>query len=219
MQTEAVIAYASWSKGYTVTGADAQSRRLLNLHEPICGPLLEHDIVPSGARYRLPQGTLGVCCQFVFTFGRPYPMPGEAIDLASLLHAIIHGRPGLVVLARRVTGAVPLNDWTATADFGLAACHVIGAGVVDPGDPAARELSISAVVDGQKLAEVSAGDALRDALDGLVHLARVLAGRGNVTEAGDIVAVSACCGILQAIPGQQFEADFGRWGRATLRLR
>jgi 2-keto-4-pentenoate hydratase len=55
-------------------------------------------------------------------------------------------------------------------------------------------------------------------LDAIAWLARALVARGLELDAGDLITTGTCLGLLQVLPGQTFEADFGELGRVDVTL-
>lgn len=218
VQSAAVEAYGDASVGYSIQGTSALSRRRIHCDEPIFGPILEQDIVSSGARFRLPHGVLGAGCSFAFTVGRSYPADGEEIDGESISQAVADCRLAIEILGRRVPGAVPLNALTATADFALNVLYVEGAHLHDPAKLDLAEVRVAATIDGKTVSTGCGGDVMTHPLEAVAWLARELKRRGRELESGDLIATGTCVGILQVMPGQVFAADFGPLGRVSVSL-
>ena len=125
-------------------------------------------------------------------------------------------RLAIEILGRRVPGSVPLNALTATADFGLSALHVEGSRVhhLATFDPAKAQ--VTAKINGRAVSTGSGADVMTHPLEAAVWLANQLRRRGRGLEAGDIISTGTSVGILQVMPGQIFEADFGTLGSVTV---
>ena len=67
-------------------------------------------------------------------------------------------------------------------------------------------------LNGDLVASGCFGDVLGHPLEVVAWLARRLKARGQELDAGDIVSTGTCTGLLQVVPGQTFEADFGGLG-------
>jgi 2-keto-4-pentenoate hydratase len=68
------------------------------------------------------------------------------------------------------------------------------------------------------LAQGCGADVLGDPIDAVAWLARVLVRRGGELDPGDLVSTGTLTGLLQVLPGQTFEADFGELGRVSVFL-
>ena len=160
---------------------------------------------------------LGVGAQLSFVFGLSY-VPGRTPGCRKPADAIASCRVALQVPARRVPHSVPLNDWTATADFGLSGAYVEGARIegwrerLDPGRAA------TLAVDGHVHARGHLGDTLGGPLAAVSWLVERLAREGRFVEAGDIVSVGSCTGLVQLNPDRTVRGDFGELGSVELQL-
>ena len=102
---------------------------------------------------------------------------------------------------------------TATADFALNVLFVEGSTIGRWAELDLAATQVSAQIDGQVAAKGCGADVMQHPLDALAWLARALAARDREIEAGELVATGTCLGVLQVLPGQSFEADFGEFGR------
>lgn len=216
VQSVAVEAYGSSPAGYSMQGTTTLSRRQICCDGPIYGPLLDSDVVRSGARFRLPRGVLGAGCSFAFAIGRPFPAPDEEITLSSVSDAVADCRLAIEILGRRVSGSVPLNAFTATADFALGVLHVEGKRTQNLADLDLAQAQVAAKINGKTVTTGRGADVLSHPLEAVVWLARELKKRGRDLEAGDLITTGTCVGILQVMPGQVFEADYGSLGSVSV---
>jgi 2-keto-4-pentenoate hydratase len=218
VQAAAIDAYGGAPCGYSVQATSALTRRLLCCEAPVFGPLVDADVVQSGADFRLPSGVLGAGAAFAFVFGRPYPGENERISRATVQNAISTCRLGIELLGRRVPGSTPLNSRTATADFALNLLFVRGPRIDHWTDLDLAAAQVSARIDRQVAARGCGAEVMTHPLDAVAWLARALAARGRELEAGELVTTGTCLGLLQVIPGQTFEADFGELGQVAISL-
>lgn len=218
VQAAALEAYGGSCVGFSIQGTSVLSRRRLLSDEPIFAPLLDTDVVRDGTRFRLPNGVLGAGCSFAFAFGRPYPAEGEKIDRQSVSDAVADCRLAIEVLGRRVPGSIPLNALTATADFGLSVLHIEAPHPVSLPDFDISRTSVAAKINGKIVVTANGMDVMGDPLEAIVWLANELKKRGRGLEAGDLIATGTCVGILQVMPGQIFEGDFGPLGSLSVQF-
>jgi 2-keto-4-pentenoate hydratase len=213
VQEAAIGAYGGAIIGYSVQATSAITRRLLGCEGPIFGLLTDKDVYQGGDHLLLPRGVLGAGCVLSFTLARPFPNETEEISRETVRDAVVTCRLGLEILGRRVSGSTPLNDWTAIADFGLLLALVQGPRVVHWRDLDLASTQATLRVNGVPVLGGRGAEVLGNPLDAVVWLARSLKARGRELEAGEIVATGTCTGLLQVIPGQLCEADFGELGR------
>jgi 2-keto-4-pentenoate hydratase len=194
-----------------------RTRNFTCCDEPIFGPLLDRDLLDVGDEpLRLPRGVLGAGCGFAFTLGRSYPEPDEPISRELVGQALVDCRLGLQVLGRRVPGMIPLNGLTATADFALSVAYRLGPHIVGWHELDLGAAPLSARIDGNLVASGDGASIMGHPFEAVAWLARARAERGRQIEAGEIVAVGSCVGVLQVLPGQVLEADGGALGKLTL---
>ncbi len=214
VQDAAIAHYGGQVCGYTLAASFADAACRLNCFRPLVGRLPDEHDLDAGARLQLPHAALGVGPEFVFRVGAPLPNP---VALQSVHDAIVCCHVGLQLLGRRVSHS-PLNEWSATADFGLDAACVRGPriegweGLTFAGVEGRLELN-SAVV-----ATRGGEDALAASIAAVHWLARDLQERGMELLPGDVVAAGSFMGLTQIVPGQRVRASFGRFGEVDLHV-
>ena len=212
VQEAAIDAYGGAIVGYSIQATSAITRRLLGCEGPIFGLLTDKEVFQSGEHLLLPRGVLGAGCSLSFTLARPFPNETEEITRETVRDAIVTCWLGLEVLGRRVAGSTPLNEWTAIADFGLQLALIQGPRVDRWLDLDLVSMRATVRVNGVPVLSGCGADVMGDPLDAVAWLARALKARGRELEAGEIVATGTCTGLLQVVPGQIVEADFGDLG-------
>ena len=211
-QSSAIAAFGGRTVGYFVTSATAVTQRVLHCDTPILGSLLDTAMMLNQERLRLPRGVLGAECAFGFIIGAPYPDPHQDITRSAVERIIIGCEPMITVLGRRVPAAIPLNSWTATADFALHVASVKGPPVFDLRFEDLPGTEVVATIDGAVMGRGIGGDIMGDPLEGVIWVAKALKARGRQLSPGNIVAVGGCAGLFQVLPGQVFKADFAELG-------
>ena len=215
VQSQANLAYGRVPRGWTMAGTSRITARLLRLETPVFGALFDEDMLPDGSTYRLPYGMLGIGCGLAFVFGRSFPIDHTDQDVGS---AIVQAYVCLQLLGRRAASVEPLNDWTATADFGLDALHVRGAVREDWSGLDLTQAKFSLTLDGRRIGFGRGADIMSDPVAAAVWLAYQRTSRGGAIEAGDVVAVGSCTGLSQVVPGQTVTGICSMLGSVTLRL-
>lgn len=222
-QAEAVgraaeLAYGAGRLGWSLAGTSESGRRQLGCSRPIVGPLLSEDWLASGSSLGVRASMLGIGAQLAFTFGRSYPSADEPIGPDTIPDALATCRLSLQVLGRRVAGRIPLDDLSATADFGLSDTEVPGPLVDGWRDAVLDEAPVEMSMDGHVCTTVRGRDMLHGALASLVWLARHREARGAVIEAGDVVATGTPACLVQLTPGHRVSASWGEGARVELHL-
>jgi 2-keto-4-pentenoate hydratase len=212
VQDAAVMAYDESIVGYFATATTAVTQRVLQCDKPIFGPLVASAILPDRTGFRLPWGVLGAEWSIGFIIGASYPQLHQPTVFTSFEEAVIGCIPMITILGRRVTSSIPLNPWTATADFGLHVSSSKGEPVFDmrPSDLAGIDVVVS--MNDAIVGQSSGRNIIGDLTGAIMMLAEVLTTQGRRLSPGNIIAVGGGPLIMQAVVGQTFRADFGRLG-------
>ncbi|WP_168878694.1 2-keto-4-pentenoate hydratase [Rhizobium sp. P28RR-XV] len=199
-------------KGYALVGTSDPARRMLGLKGPIYSKIPAFALQRKVQTFRLPPGTIGVQCEFVFTMLRSFPDERERISLSGVADAIMSCRPAIGVIGRRtrqvIAGANP-----AIADFGLHVATLCGehAERGEAGDFAGIE--VTTFLFQQTMLSGNSSSVMGNPLNAVAWLAGELAANGRQLEPSDIVATGSCTPILQVRAGQHLAADFGPLGQ------
>ncbi len=149
VQDAAGEAYDGIIRGYTLAATSAATARVLNCSTPIVGKLFDEHIFDSGARFDLPYSMLGVGAQFIFVIGSPLLSPTTS---KRVLDSIVSCHLGIQLLGRRVKHTVPLNEWSATADFALDVGCVRGPRIDDWDQIELEDTDVSLQLNGHRIA-------------------------------------------------------------------
>jgi 2-keto-4-pentenoate hydratase len=213
IQSVAVAALADDSVGYTIVGSSAAARRGMGLEAPIFGVLTAGAVRrEQPARFRLPQGFVGAQCELVFTLG-PLADDCAPYDRARVAAAVLGCRPAIGLLGRRT--AAPPSRLGALADYALHVATICGPYCRNPAECDLAGVVVSARIDGHEVARAPMRDVMGDPLNAVAWLAAALRADGGGLNAGDLVATGSCTPILQVLPGQRLEVDFGPAGQVA----
>ena len=215
VQDIAAVALHGDPIGYTLAATSAATSRILNCQEPVFARLLDDYVYESGSSLRPPHGTLGMGAQFIFVIGAPLKEP---LYLGSVSNSIVSCRMGLQLLGRRVKPGVPLNDWTATADFALDVACVLGPEVREWDKIESEAIEVSMRMGDHEVARGKSSAIFGNPVKAVLWLARSLETRGATLHAGDIIATGSCTGLTQVVPGQRIQAIFEGQGCITVNL-
>ena len=140
---------------------------MLNCAAPIYAPILRHDVLPSGATFRIPAGLLGGECEFGFLMGRDFPGSDQTLAMKDLRSAAVECFAALELVGRRVTAAVRLNEVSSIADFSLDVAVVRGPPIPDWPPRNLAALPVRAVLDGATVAKGTGARVLGNPLNAL----------------------------------------------------
>jgi len=199
-------------KGYAVVGSSESSQRTLCLTSPIFSEIPASSLLTGAKEFRLPPGTIGVQCEFVFTMMRPYPDLDGRADLDSARDAILTCRPAWGILGRRANRSLAGNN-AAIADFGLHVATLCGDHVPLASFGEFAAIDVTTFLFKETRVSGKASSVMGDPVNSVVWLARQLAARGRRLEPNDVVASGSCTTILQVLAGQHVAADFGLLGQ------
>ncbi len=125
---------------------------------------------------------------------------------------------GIQLLGRRVPRGVPLNEWSATADFGLDVGCVRGPPIENWDGIDWNDVGASLQLNGNLVLSGGTGEVFGSPMAALLWLTHALDARGSTLQAGDVIATGSCTGLAQVAPGQRVSAAFGHLGRVELDL-
>jgi 2-keto-4-pentenoate hydratase len=218
VQAQAVAALGWTACGYKIGATNLAVQQALACTEPVAGPLFREAEFASGAEFRSSPGLLGLESEFAFEMARDFPGPDGVLDLSSLVEAIAECRAAIEVVGRRVEADIPLNHKSVVADFAINVAFVLGDPIPAWRDGALLDAPVTALVDGQPVAQGNGYLVLGNPLESLLWLARKLAASGGLLRAGDTVLTGTCTGITQVVAGQKFEARFGEAASVSLQI-
>ena len=216
VQDSALAAMDDNVVGYFATATIPATRRILQCDGPVFGPLLGTSMLPSHSLFRLPPGVLGAEWSLGLLMGDSYPDPHRPMAPAQIEEAIIGCVPMITVLGRRAKGAVPLNSWTATADFGLHVATSRGMPVYDRHLADLKGMEVVASMNGAEVGRSHGERVMADVRAAIADLSLYLARRGRQVPPGNLVVIGGGPLILQAVVGQAFTADFGELGTVEM---
>lgn len=213
IQSAAITEFATDVVGYALVGTNSSVRRTLGLEEPIFGTIAQGSLVREGhARFRIPQGFIGAQCELVFTIG-PIPTDASIIDRAVIERTVLGCQPGIGLLGRRT--ASPSSHLGALADYSLHVATICGRYCEGLLECDLGAVAVRASIDENEISRATANTVMGHPLNAIAWLIDQLRSNGGWLSPGDIVATGSCTPILQVLPGQHLEVDFGPIGRVS----
>jgi len=213
IQSAATADFADDDVGYTVVGSSAGARRSLGLDAPIFGTIAQGSVIrEEQPGFRIPAGLIGAQCELVFTIGN-LPMEDMAADREALAGALLGCRAGIGLLGRRTSA--PLSPLGAIADHALHVATICGRYREGGPECDLNAIEVRAHLDGNEVAHGVANAVMGGPVNVVMWLADQLRNGGGALNPGDIVATGSLTPILQVLPGQRLEVDFGPIGRVA----
>ncbi|MEL6298828.1 MAG: fumarylacetoacetate hydrolase family protein [Pseudomonadota bacterium] len=205
--------------GWKVGATSGVIQDKLGVSEPIAGPLYEQSMFPAPAELAAAEFSHhAIECEFAFRIGRslavgdgPYTL--EAV--ASVVEAVV---PAIELISPVFETALGGHFPSRVADGAMSAGIVVGAATAVDGAPDLRDAAVALSVDGAEVASGRGADVLGDPREALVWIANHLKSRGRTLDAGMLVSTGTMTGLVHLEPGQTAEADFGRFGRVSVRF-
>lgn len=203
-------------KGHKVGLTSAAMQRLLGVHEPDYGHLLddffflEHAPIPLD-RFLQPR----IEPEIAFVLGKPLCGPGVTVPEA--IAAVDFVLPALEIVDSRI------RDWKiglfdTIADNASSGAVVLGS---TPTELGAIDLRLAGAVltrNGTVVGTGAGGAVLGSPLTSLVWLANTVGARGVTLEAGHVVLPGAVCAMVPVAAGDTVTAAFAGLGSVTARF-
>jgi 2-keto-4-pentenoate hydratase len=203
-------------KGHKVGLTSAAMQRLLGVHEPDYGHLLddffhlEHAPIPL-ARFLQPR----IEPEVAFVLARPLRGPGVTVHEA--IAAVDFVLPALEIVDSRI------RDWKiglldTIADNASSGAVVLGSTPTELGAVDLRLAGAVLIRNGAVVGTGAGGAVLGSPITSLVWLANTLGARGVTLEAGHVVLPGAVCAMVPVAAGDTVTATFAGLGSVTARF-
>lgn len=206
--------------GWKIAATSAAGQAHIGVDGPLAGRLLAERALPDGAALRLGANHMRVVePEFAFRMGRSLAPRMEPYTVEDVLQAVETLHPALEVPDSRYEDFASVGAPQLIADDACAHQFVLGAAVRTAWR--ARDLAahpVSAAVAGGIERDGSGANVLGDPRIALAWLANELSGLGIPLKAGQVVTTGTCMAPLEVQPGDAVAADYGPFGRVSLRF-
>lgn len=198
--------------GWKIGATSRSVQEAIGTAEPFAGPLYGPRCHGTGAELPVPEGVLGLECEFAFRLARPLPprplpyAPEEVVEAVGSVHPAIE-LVGLCLPAEAFRDV----RW-CIADHALDVAFVAGAAIPDWHGLDLPALSVRCVINGKEVAVGNGAAVLGNPVTALTWLANALSRRGRGLLADDWISTGTCTGIQAVRPGDVVEAVFGGTG-------
>ncbi len=200
--------------GHKVGLSSEAMQKMMGVHEPDYGHLLAdmelfEDVAASASKFLFPRVEVEV------GFILAADLPGEDCTEDDVLAATAAYVPSIEVVDSRITNwQIKICD--TIADNASSAGFVIGKQRVSPKDIDIKSIDAVLTCNGEKLAEGRSDAVLGNPVTSVAWLARKVASFGVRLRAGDVVLPGSCTRAFDALPGDEFIAEFAGLGSVRL---
>lgn len=204
--------------GYKIGYTNAQVQRRFGVAEPIFGQLFRERVLESPADVSAEKLMRPAAePEIGFRMAASLPKAQAPFSAEQVAAAVDAAMPSIEVVVSRFAHWERVGVLLTVADNVLGSHWVGGAPQSEWTADELRTLEVVAFVDGVDYSRGRGEVVLGGPLEALVWLANALAERGRELGAGDLVTTGCITRVVRPQPGQTVSADFGRFGRVSVR--
>ena len=206
--------------GWKIAATSTAGQRHIGVDGPLAGRLLAEQVLPDGATISLGVNLMRVAePEFAFRMARALPPRTAPYTAQEVLDAVGAVHVAIEMPDSRFTDFATVGAAQLIADNACAHQWVLGPEV--RADWRAMDLATHRVIGtvaGRLQREGFGGNVLGDPRLALTWIANELSRHGVTFAAGQVVTTGTCMVPLEVAPGDTVEADFGLFGRMSLRF-
>lgn len=206
--------------GWKIAATSAAGQRHINVDGPLAGRLLAERLIEDGATVSLAGNLMRVAeLEFAFRFGEDLRPRGEPYTVDEVMEAVATLHPAIELPDSRFTDYTKVGAAQLIADNACAHLFLPGPAVETEWrdiDLAAHE--VSAVVNGRAEHRGVGSNVLGDPRVALAWLVNELGSLGIPVREGEMVTTGTCVSPIAIREGDLVEADFGEFGRLSVRF-
>jgi 2-keto-4-pentenoate hydratase len=189
----------------------------------LAGPIFANTIerVGSGTQIDMPMhvgGFAAIEAEFVAVIARDAPADKLAWSAEDSLAMIADLRIGLEIASCPISNINVLGPTAVVSTFGNNTGLVVGPSIDNWRSRSLDTMRCSAAIDGQKKGNGGAFNLTGGFVRSVQFLLELMASRGRLLRAGDVIATGQTTGIHDIQVGQQGEVDFGDDGRLSVKM-
>ena len=209
--------------GWKIAATSKAGQEHINVDGPLAGRLLAENMRGSGAEVPLGNTLMRVAeAEFAFRMGRDLPPRDLPYSAEEALAAVATLHPAIEIPDSRYAVFTEVGAPQLIADNSCAHLFVLGPEAPGPWrDVDLATYGVTArVMRGTELIkrEGTGANVLGGPAIALAWLANELSGLGLTLRAGQVVLTGTCVVPVPIRPGDDFTADFGRFGTASARI-
>jgi len=195
--------------GWKLGATAAPVMEMIGLTEPFTGPMFTDQIVGSGADVVVfPDHTPRIETEVGLRLGDRLPPRPEPYTREEVAEAVSGAWATFEIVGIRLEGGPKGAGALVLADGGINAGAVVGGEI--PLYALERGLEVTVKKNGETVMTSATTSTMWEShLDALIWLAARQEQLPRRLQVGDLVMTGTCAGLLDAAPGDTFEADFG----------
>jgi 2-keto-4-pentenoate hydratase len=218
IQTIAFERYGEKSVGWKVGATNEAAQKGFGISAPFYGPMAKGSVLKSGDKLKKSANVGAVEPEYAFRMARDYPQGGEAINEETARGAVETVHIAIEVIGRTLSDASFANGVGVTLDFGGNAAFVVGPEISDWANADLAQMPVTAYENGDEVQKGNGTSAMGDPIRSVVWMAQTLAENGGRLKAGEWVSTGTCTPPVPAKAGSIVEAQFGDFGRVSVRF-
>lgn len=210
----------SASLGWKIAATNVTGRRHIGVDGPIAGRLLAAGLVDGDAPVPIADNLMRVAeAEFAFVLGSDLPARERPYSPREVLAGVASLHPAIELPDSRFRDFTAAGGAQLAADDACAGWFMLG----PPTDAQWRHMDLAAhaaslSINGREISAGHGADVLGGPLTALAWLANSHGNRGCGLRAGDIVTTGVCGRPCPIGAGDSVCADFGPFGRVSLKL-
>lgn len=205
--------------GWKIAATSAAGQQHINVSGPLAGRIFAERVIPDGGTASMAGNEMQVGePEFAFRMGRDLAPRAAPYSVEEVLASVDTLHPAIELPDSRFADFVTAGEAQLIADQACAHLFVLGA-ATDADWRAVDLVETRPVVTLRGQHFVGHGkNVLGDPRVALAWLANELRGLGMTLQAGEVVTTGTCHPPLPIQAGDQFEADFGAFGKVSVAL-
>lgn len=206
--------------GWKIAATSLAGQKHINVDGPLAGRLLHEKVLPDGATIPLATSLMKVAeVEFAFRFGATLPPRATPYAQAEVMAAVESLHPAIEIPDSRYEDFCAVGAAQLIADNACANLFILGPATdVDWRSVDLSSQAVSATVNGKAHHAGKGANVLGDPRIALTWIVNELSAHGIAMEAGQVVTTGTCVVPVAVQPGDLVEAEYGPFGRLSVRF-
>ena len=206
--------------GWKIAATSIAGQKHINVDGPLAGRLLREKVLPDGATIPLATSLMKVAeVEFAFRFGAPLPPRATPYAQDEVMAAVKSLHPAIEIPDSRYEDFCAVGAAQLIADNACANLFILGPAT--DAEWQSVDLSaqpVSATVNGTVHHTGKGANVLGDPRIALTWIVNELSAHGIAMEAGQVVTTGTCVVPVAVQPGDLVEAEYGPFGKLSVRF-
>jgi 2-keto-4-pentenoate hydratase len=201
-------------RGWKIAATSVAGQKHIGVDGPLAGRLLKERVLPGGATVSLAGNLMRVAeAEFTFQFAQALPQRAENYALDEVLAAVASLHCAIEIPDSRYRDFLRVGAPQLIADNACASWFLLGAATAAPWrELNLAEATLTAYLNGKRVADGVGANALGDPRSALVWLVNELNTYSDGIRAGEIVTTGTCIPPVTIAPGDRLRVDYGVLG-------